>query len=331
MTSRRLQECIEEFIEIYRNEPCLWQIKCKDYHDRARREAAYSKLVEKLKEVEPSANKESVVKKINNIRSNYRKELKKVKASSKTGSGTDDIYEPKLWYFKLLCFLNDQDIPRKSRTNIESDNDETRIELPDLGSPAGLSFPDSLTGRPQLCTDDFAPDRGWTASWISPSVVGSPMMDQEYDIGITSGKSVPDGSIEDADESPVCTKDENSSEPAACTSASTPQYNRPRPSKRNLSSDQEALTNDVLLSINNHFKRPANQDDRFDIFGKNVAMKLRDLPKQQRLIAEKIINETLFEAEMGNLTMSQGLTYQHQHQLHTINPTPPPMYQQYQQ
>lgn len=36
-----------------------------------------------------------------------------------------------------------------------------------------------------------------------------------------------------------------------------------------------------------------------------VALKLREFKnKQQQLFAEKIINETLFEAEMGNLTMS---------------------------
>jgi hypothetical protein len=39
--------------------------------------AAYARLVGKLKEVEPSADKGSVVKKIIVIRSNYRKELKK--------------------------------------------------------------------------------------------------------------------------------------------------------------------------------------------------------------------------------------------------------------
>jgi hypothetical protein len=42
------------------------------------KDAAYARLVGKLKKVEPSANKDSVVKKINNIRSNYRKELKGV-------------------------------------------------------------------------------------------------------------------------------------------------------------------------------------------------------------------------------------------------------------
>lgn len=54
--------------------------------------------------------------------------------------------------------------------------------------------------------------------------------------------------------------------------------------------------------MNNHFKRPASApEDRYDLLGRSIAMKLRSLDKRQRLIAEKIINDTLFDAEMGNL------------------------------
>jgi hypothetical protein len=102
MAYKDTMPCIEEFIEIYQSEPRLWRIKSKDDHNRAKNDAAYARLVGKLKEVEPSADKDSVVKKINNIQSNYRKEFKKVKASSRSGSGTQDIYQPKLWYFRPI-------------------------------------------------------------------------------------------------------------------------------------------------------------------------------------------------------------------------------------
>jgi hypothetical protein len=37
---------IEEFIEIYQREPCLWKIKSKDYQNRAKKkDAAYARLV----------------------------------------------------------------------------------------------------------------------------------------------------------------------------------------------------------------------------------------------------------------------------------------------
>ncbi|XP_023236005.1 uncharacterized protein LOC111635305, partial [Centruroides sculpturatus] len=112
---------LEEFLKIYESEPCLWNLKNKEYFDRNKKEAGYRRLIEKLKEKEPDADRESVIKKINNIRSAYRKELKKIKASIK--SGTDEIYEPRLWYFKLLRFLDNQYMPRSSRSNIDSDDD----------------------------------------------------------------------------------------------------------------------------------------------------------------------------------------------------------------
>lgn len=59
-------------------------------------------------------------------------------------------------------------------------------------------------------------------------------------------------------------------------------------------------------------KNPRNQDaeeegeeenvaDRFDIFGTLVAVKMRGLNHDQMIIAEKLINATLHEAEMNNL------------------------------
>ena len=63
------------------------------------------------------------------MRSAYRKELKKIKASTRTGSGADDVYQPSLWYFADLMFLTDQETPRNSRSNLESDDDETEIEV----------------------------------------------------------------------------------------------------------------------------------------------------------------------------------------------------------
>ena len=43
-----------EFINIYQSKVCMWKIKSKEYHDR-QKEAAYSRMVEKLKEIDSSA------------------------------------------------------------------------------------------------------------------------------------------------------------------------------------------------------------------------------------------------------------------------------------
>lgn len=76
------------------------------------------------------------------------------------------------------------------------------------------------------------------------------------------------------------------------------------PSRPTQKKCRTAMSDDVLMTINEHFKKPREQkiEDKHDVFGKNVAHKLRGLDNLQRIMAEKIINDALFEAEMGNLT-----------------------------
>ncbi|XP_011496497.1 PREDICTED: uncharacterized protein LOC105361092 [Ceratosolen solmsi marchali] len=42
-------------------------------------------------------------------------------------------------------------------------------------------------------------------------------------------------------------------------------------------------------------------EDEFDAIGRNVAAKLRHMRLEQRIIAEKLLNDILFEAQLGNL------------------------------
>lgn len=119
MDSRNVsKEFITEFLELYRSFPCLWKIKSKDYSDRDKKRCAYEALVDKFKEVQEDVTKETVVKKIDSFRGSFRKELKKLEASKKSGAGTTDLYKPKLWYFYNLYFLIDQETPRTSILNI---------------------------------------------------------------------------------------------------------------------------------------------------------------------------------------------------------------------
>lgn len=60
----------------------------------------------------------------------------------------------------------------------------------------------------------------------------------------------------------------------------------------------------MLLTVKDHFRKPAIKEDRFDMSGKTIAIKLQDLPKDQMLFADRIINEALFIAEMGSLTLN---------------------------
>lgn len=108
---------LSEFIEIYRSHPCLWKIKSKEYRNKLKKDAAYKLLVEKLREINETANKDDVVKKINSLRSCFRKEYKKAIASWRSDTSTENTYIPNLWYFDSLLFLKDQEVPTSTVGN----------------------------------------------------------------------------------------------------------------------------------------------------------------------------------------------------------------------
>ncbi|KAL4104621.1 hypothetical protein QTP88_019915 [Uroleucon formosanum] len=83
---------VAEFIDEYKNHPALWNVKIKA-------------LVLKCKEKIPEADEAFVKKKINNLRTAFRRELAKVRSSKRTGSSTDDIYILTLIRLKLILWL----------------------------------------------------------------------------------------------------------------------------------------------------------------------------------------------------------------------------------
>ncbi|KAI4459756.1 hypothetical protein MML48_6g00005452 [Holotrichia oblita] len=121
------KEVVTHFIEMYKSFPCLWKIKSRDYTNRNLKNAAYDKLVEFCKTINPEANRDFVVKKIQSFRGSFRKEIKRVEDSKRSGAGSDEIHSPTLWYFDLLLFTIDQELPAPS-ISIEVEELENSIE-----------------------------------------------------------------------------------------------------------------------------------------------------------------------------------------------------------
>ncbi|XP_044739878.1 uncharacterized protein LOC123301208 [Chrysoperla carnea] len=119
-------EFIKAFIELYKLNPCLWQIKHSCYTNKVVKQDAYAKLVKLYRAVEPNATIDTVKQKINNLRSSFRKELRKVR-KNKPGA----IYNPSLWYFNLLLFTADQEEFNKQDSN-SNDDDTTVDETEDI-------------------------------------------------------------------------------------------------------------------------------------------------------------------------------------------------------
>ncbi|CAJ0949178.1 unnamed protein product [Ranitomeya imitator] len=131
------EEFVRELIEMYRSLPCLWQIKSADYSNRNKKREAFAKLVALFQQHNPSEKvDESVVrKKIQGLRTVYKKELNKVVRSKKSGAATDEVYVPSLWYFDLLGFTRDQELPRTMASSMRQTLDEDPVILTD--TPVG--------------------------------------------------------------------------------------------------------------------------------------------------------------------------------------------------
>lgn len=63
------------------------------------------------------------------------------------------------------------------------------------------------------------------------------------------------------------------------------------------SEEPESADPSLRISHNNSFM----MEDEYDAIGRNVAAKLRNMRLDQRIIAEKLVNDILFEAQLGNL------------------------------
>lgn len=130
MTTKGGQAFLLKIIEMYRDSPCLWYQGNSDFRDNAKRNIALDKILEFYKTRDPSASRDTVFKKLSNIRSSYKKEMRKVYASMKKGS--DHVHVPRLWYFRHLHFLQitNENKPIKNTENIEIETviDELPIE-----------------------------------------------------------------------------------------------------------------------------------------------------------------------------------------------------------
>lgn len=89
------QELTLQVIELYRDRPCLYQVKSDIYRNRNKKSKEYAILLDYVKNVNPLCSLEIIKKKLNTLRSQYRKELKLMNASKKSGAGTDEVYVKK--------------------------------------------------------------------------------------------------------------------------------------------------------------------------------------------------------------------------------------------
>jgi len=95
---------LREFIEIYEILPELWDPEDPLYKSKKKSNLALDNVVIVFDKIKPNATRNDVRKKINILRSNYRKELKEILESERSKSSTDDVCELLSWKFHSLKF-----------------------------------------------------------------------------------------------------------------------------------------------------------------------------------------------------------------------------------
>ncbi|XP_045464761.1 uncharacterized protein LOC123674006 [Harmonia axyridis] len=147
-------EVLTEMLEMFKSNTLLWDTSHSLYLNKNARNQAFAGLLDVYKRIKPEATIRDVKKKIENMRTTYKKELKKVK---RIGSESKEQYVPTLWYYELMLFLDKQKMIR-SRTETMEEDDECDTIMDDTEDYA----PDErLTGGPaatlQPYSDPFNP------------------------------------------------------------------------------------------------------------------------------------------------------------------------------
>ena len=114
------------FIENLKPFTCLWKVTSEEYKNRDKRRIALQNLQEIMKDIVENITIVDVKKKINTIRSQYRREHRLLENSKKSAVATGDVYVPKLWCYNELTFLN-EGVCREPRSSLDVHDEEVII------------------------------------------------------------------------------------------------------------------------------------------------------------------------------------------------------------
>ncbi|KAF5302425.1 hypothetical protein FQR65_LT08514 [Abscondita terminalis] len=260
------KEFITGLLELYQGKSCLWQTTCPEYTNKNLKNDCYKELVAYCQKFYKEADKTFVQQKLQNLRTAFRKELKKVEDSKRSGAGTDDIYVPRLWYFDLLLFTKNDELPRQS------------IDSREKNFPTNTTNMDLESDRKE-CNKNEDQD--------------SEEEKQETQTTIYSeGQSLTE--IPRSNMKPV-----SKSSPTTTQTASEKRKMIRRKDDQFLKCCSQAIKK---LSSGSNGTSTKPVVDEFDALGISWAAKLRKLDDVQKVLAEDLINQTLKKAFFGELT-----------------------------
>ena len=114
---------LNDFIEAYRQYPCLWKVTSDEYRDRNKRDEALNNLLLMTRETIPGADIKFLKNRIESLKQSFRRELRKVKDSMKSGTSEKSVYKPRLWYYDILSFIADHEAHNTSTSPFQGEEE----------------------------------------------------------------------------------------------------------------------------------------------------------------------------------------------------------------
>ncbi|KAL4709229.1 hypothetical protein ACJJTC_010529 [Scirpophaga incertulas] len=111
-----------KFIQLYKLHPCLWDFSSKDYKNKQKRDAAYITIIEEMNISGFSVT--DVKNKINNLRSTYSQEIKKIQDSKKSGAGLDNVYISNIKWLNEMEEVFAKNLKKQVFENVNQANNE---------------------------------------------------------------------------------------------------------------------------------------------------------------------------------------------------------------
>ncbi|CAH0555613.1 unnamed protein product [Brassicogethes aeneus] len=122
-------------IEQYETYPCLYDTKHKFYSNKHARTDKLQKITDELKNIDGRVTVDDVKKKLTSLRQSFSHENTKMHDSQKSGAGTEEMYEPSVWWYEKLLFLIPHVKTRKTKSSLDlltqviDDDEEEALDI----------------------------------------------------------------------------------------------------------------------------------------------------------------------------------------------------------
>lgn len=257
-------------------------------------------LVEKLREVEPNPDRNMVVRKINSLRSAFRREYRK--------KCNNPDYEVRLWYFDKLLFIATEKAaqpiiyPSKRRVlKVDEDSEDFLMLDQKPNIKTSESNTDHEIEEILQEEDDEEEDP------VEPVDVE---LEQKNKLNNTQTFKILDISALQASnaseiQSTLDNQTANHTNVQSIPTISITKEQFPQLFSSNFQQQhqQNQSGNSLAQSTNS-----PKMNDEYDAIGLNVAVKLRSMNSHQRIIAEKLIGDVLFNGQLNTLSITSHLT-----------------------